>query len=92
LAQIEELALLPRAEYERLTALAAEAEEKADVAAYDAAMAEMAAGREGPLPAEVCALLLRGAGHHRPPQVGRCKGASESLEAIAKGLTCPRIG
>jgi hypothetical protein len=37
-------------------------EDAADVAAYDAAMAEIAAGRDGPLPAEVSALLLHGAG------------------------------
>jgi hypothetical protein len=56
----EELVLLSRVEYDRLAALAVEAEEDAaDVAAYDAAMAEIAAGRDGPLPAEVSALLLR---------------------------------
>jgi len=54
--------VLSRAEYDRLTALAAEAEEdRADVAAYDAASAEVAAGRDAPLPAEVSAMLLRGA-------------------------------
>ena len=48
----EELVLLSRVEYDRLAALATEAEEDAaDVAAYDAAMAAIAAGREGPLPA-----------------------------------------
>jgi DNA-binding Xre family transcriptional regulator len=58
----EELVLLSRAEYDRLAALAAEAEEDAaDVAAYDAAMAEIAVGRDGPLPAEVSTLLFRGA-------------------------------
>ena len=58
----EELVLLSRAEYDRLTALAAEADEDAaDVAAYDAAMAEIACGRDGALPGEVSALLLHGA-------------------------------
>jgi len=58
----EEMVLLSRAEYERLAALAAEAEEDAaDVAAYDAAMAEIAARGDKPLPAEVSASLLRGA-------------------------------
>ena len=58
----EELVLLSRVEYDRLAALATEAEEDAtDVAAYDAAMAAIAAGRDGPLPAEVTALLLRSA-------------------------------
>ena len=56
----EELVLLSRVEYDRLAALATEAEEDAaDVAAYDAAMAAIAAGRDGPLPAVVAALLLR---------------------------------
>ena len=58
----EEMVLLSRAEYERLAALAAEVEEDAaDVATYDAAMAEIAARGDRPLPAEVSALLLRGA-------------------------------
>jgi hypothetical protein len=58
----EELVLLPREEYERLVALAAQAEEEAaDVAAYDAAMADLENGKVGPLPAEVSAMLLRGA-------------------------------
>jgi hypothetical protein len=58
----EELVLLSRAEYDRLAALAAEAEEDAaDVAAYDAAMAEITDGRDAALPAEVSAFLLRGA-------------------------------
>ncbi len=58
----EELVLLSRAEYERLTALAAEAEEDAaDAAAYVAAKAEIAAGCESMMPAEISASLLRGA-------------------------------
>ena len=58
----EELVLLSRAEYDRLTALAAEADEDAaDVAAYDAAMAEIASGHDSALPVEVTAQLLRGA-------------------------------
>jgi DNA-binding Xre family transcriptional regulator len=60
--QGEELVLLSRAEFDRLRALAAEAEEDAaDVAAYDAVVTDLAAGRDSPLPAEVSALLLRGA-------------------------------
>ena len=59
----EELVVLSRAEFDRLAALAAIAEEDAaDVAAYDAAKADLAAGRDERLPAEVSALLLRGAG------------------------------
>jgi DNA-binding Xre family transcriptional regulator len=58
----EEMVLLSRAEYDRLVALAAEAEEDAaDVAAYDEAMSELAAGRDGPLPEPVSALVLKGA-------------------------------
>jgi len=60
--QGEELVLLSRTEYERLVALAAEAEEDAaDAAAYDAAIADLAAGKDSRLPAEVNALLMRGA-------------------------------
>ncbi len=56
----DELVVVPRAEYERLVAMAEEAaEELADLAAYDAAVAELAAGAASPLPAELSALLLR---------------------------------
>jgi DNA-binding Xre family transcriptional regulator len=58
----EELVVLARAEYDRLSALAAMAEEDAaDVAAFDAAVADLAAGRDERLPEEVSALLLSGA-------------------------------
>ena len=58
----EELVVLSRAEFDRLTALAAEAEEDAaDVAAYDAAMAALEGGAEAVLPAELSALILEGA-------------------------------
>lgn len=56
----EEIALLPRAEYEELVAKAAalddEAEDAMDIAMYDARKAEMSA----PLPPEVSARMLRG--------------------------------
>lgn len=56
----EELVILPRAEFERITALAGEAEEDAaDVAAYDAAKAELQRSGEVPWPAELSALLLK---------------------------------
>ena len=46
-SEIEELVVLPRAEFDRLAALAAEAEEDdADSAAYDSAMAALADGAE----------------------------------------------
>ena len=55
----DELVVVPRAEYERLVAMAEEAaEELADLAAYDAVVAELAAGEASPLPAELSALLL----------------------------------
>jgi DNA-binding XRE family transcriptional regulator len=56
----EELVVLPRAEFDRLTALAAEAEEDlADVAAYDAAKAEFAASGGAVFPPELSTLLLK---------------------------------
>ncbi|MFZ9502193.1 MAG: helix-turn-helix domain-containing protein [Beijerinckiaceae bacterium] len=56
-----ELVVLTRAEYDQLLALAQEAEEDAqDAAIYDARKAALASGRDGVLPAEVCARLLRG--------------------------------
>ncbi len=57
----EELAIMPRAEYEALVALAAEAEEDAaDLARYDERKAELAKDRAAALPPEVSALMLRG--------------------------------
>jgi DNA-binding XRE family transcriptional regulator len=56
----EELVVLPRAEYDRLVATAAEVEEElADIAAYDAALAELADAGASPLPTELSALLLK---------------------------------
>lgn len=56
----EELVVLPRAEYERLAARAAEADEDAaDVAAYDAAKAEFEAAGGVALPPELSALVLK---------------------------------
>lgn len=56
----EELVVLPRAEFERLTALASAAEEdEADIAAYDAAKAEFAASGGEALPPELSALILK---------------------------------
>ncbi len=53
----EELAVLPRAEYERLIALA---EGAADTAAYDAAKQALACGEEALVPGEVADRLLAG--------------------------------
>jgi ribosome-binding protein aMBF1 (putative translation factor) len=56
----EELVVLPRADYDRLRAMAAETEEDlADVSVYDAAVADLAASGASPLPAELSALLLK---------------------------------
>ena len=56
-----ELVLLTRAEFDKLIALAEEAEEDAaDVAIYDARKAEIAAEEHSHLPKEVSAMLLRG--------------------------------
>jgi antitoxin component HigA of HigAB toxin-antitoxin module len=53
----DELVVLPRAEYEKLVRLAADAEEDAaDVAIYDARKVQ----RGSPLPAEVTMAMLRG--------------------------------
>jgi len=55
----EELVVLPRAEFERLAALAAEAEEDADdVRTYLAAKADFARSGAEPYPADLTALLL----------------------------------
>jgi DNA-binding XRE family transcriptional regulator len=57
----EELAILPRAEYEALVAAASESEEEtADAAMYDACKAALVNDPNGLLPAEVSAFLLRG--------------------------------
>jgi DNA-binding Xre family transcriptional regulator len=57
----EELVVLPRADYEALLAAAEAHEEDADdVAIYDARKAELAAGADARLPAEVSSAMLRG--------------------------------
>jgi DNA-binding XRE family transcriptional regulator len=55
----EELIVLTRAEYDALRAAAAD-EDTDDVAMFDARMAELQAGTDARLPAEVTALMLRG--------------------------------
>ena len=57
----EELVVLSRADYDALTALAAEAEEDAaDIAAYDAAKAALASGTDAALPVAVSDAIHRG--------------------------------
>ena len=56
-----ELVLLTRAEFDKLIAIAEEAEENAaDIAIYDARKAELAADANSHLPRQVSAMLLRG--------------------------------
>lgn len=57
----EELVILPRAEYEALTANLDEDEDDLDVAAFDAAMSDLEAGADERLPPEVSTLILKGA-------------------------------
>lgn len=59
-----DLVVIPREDYEALLAAAAvdeDAEDAADIAAFDEAIADLAAGRDAVLPAEVSAAILRGA-------------------------------
>jgi len=60
-----DLVVIPREDYEALLAAASAddeaAEDAADVAAYDEAKAELAAGRDQALPREVGAAILKGA-------------------------------
>jgi hypothetical protein len=81
----EELVVVPRAEYERLAALAAEAEEDADdVRAYDAAMAEIAADPDW-FPADLTALLLK----HKSRLTAIRYWRGLSLEALAEKVAVP---
>ncbi len=57
----EELVVLPRSDYDALVRAAEEArEDAADAAVFDARMAELQAGRDARLAAEVSASMLRG--------------------------------
>lgn len=81
----EELAILPRAEFDRLAALAAEAEEDAvDVAAYDAAKAEFAASGSIAWPPKLSALLLKH--KSRLAAVRRWRGLSQAELAAKAGI------
>ncbi len=86
----EELVIVPRADYERLATLAAEAEEDADdISAYDAAMVELGDKPEWTSP-ELSALLLE---HKtRLGAIRRWKGLS--LDALAEdaGLSPKELG
>jgi ribosome-binding protein aMBF1 (putative translation factor) len=81
----EELVVLSRADYDRLLAMTAEAEEDlADVRAYDAAVADLAAGSGSPLPAELSALLLKYKSRLRA--VRRWRGMSQAELAVKVGI------
>lgn len=56
----EEMAVLPRAEYESLLAAAAQDDDEADTALFKARMAELEQGTAHHLPEDVSALMLRG--------------------------------
>jgi antitoxin component HigA of HigAB toxin-antitoxin module len=77
----DELAVLPRSEYEALIEAAeAAAEDAADIAAYDAAMADPL-GLE-PLPAELSQLILKGNGVLKSIRLWRNLGQVELADAI----------
>ncbi len=81
----EELVVLPRAEFDRIAALAAEAEEDAaDVAAYDAAKAEFEAGGVAAFPAELSALLLKT--KSRLTAIRKWRGLSQAELAAKAGI------
>jgi DNA-binding XRE family transcriptional regulator len=57
----DEMVVIPKAEYDALLRLATEAaEDAADVAAYDAAMAEITADPDSRLPVEISGFMLKG--------------------------------
>jgi ribosome-binding protein aMBF1 (putative translation factor) len=81
----EELVVLPRADYDRLLTMAAEAEEDlADVSAYDAAVADLAESGASPLPAELSPLLLKY--KSRLAAVRRWRGMSQAELAARAGV------
>jgi hypothetical protein len=81
----EELVVLSRAEFDRLSALAAEAEEDAaDVKAYDEAIAALGAGAEDILPADLTALIL--ARKSRLAAVRKWRGLSQAQLASGAKL------
>ncbi len=80
----EELSVMPKREYDALVRAAEEAmEDAADVAAFDAAMADLAGS--SPLPAEVSANVLKGMGLLRA--IRTWKGKQQQEVAAAAGLS-----
>ena len=81
----EELVVLPRAEFERLMALASEAEEDAaDVAACDTAKAEFEASDGETVPPEVSRMVLDG--KSRLAAVRKWRGQSQAELAQRVGI------
>jgi ribosome-binding protein aMBF1 (putative translation factor) len=82
----EEMVVIPRAEYDALVAAAnAEAEDEDDVAIYDARKADLAAGRDVALPAEVSVYMLKGDSLLKAAR--RWRGISQSDLAEQAGLS-----
>ena len=80
-----ELVVLTRAEFDDIMARLAEAEEEADdVAAYDAARAELAATPNPLLPAEVSALVLKG--DHLLRALRKWRGLTQASLASSCGI------
>jgi DNA-binding XRE family transcriptional regulator len=79
----EEMVVIPRREYERLKAAAAD-EDADDVAIYDARKAELAGDPDALLPAPVSAAMLRGDSRFRA--LRRWRGLSQSALAARAGV------
>jgi DNA-binding XRE family transcriptional regulator len=79
----EEMVVIPRREYERLKAAAAD-EDADDVAIYDARKAELAGDPDALLPAPVSAAMLRGDSRFRA--LRRWRGLSQSALAAKAGV------
>ena len=86
----EELVVVPRAEFERLAALAAEAEEDADdLQTYLDAKAAISASGSNPLPPDLSALLLQH--KSRLEAVRRWRGLSRQDLADRAGLALEEL-
>ncbi|WP_252511200.1 helix-turn-helix domain-containing protein [Phreatobacter aquaticus] len=86
----EEMVIMSRAEFDRLAALASEAEEMADdIAVYDARKAAFAAQGRMVLPAEVSALILKGKGVLTA--IRKWRGLTQVELAKAAGIEQPYL-
>lgn len=80
----EEMIVMPRADYEALLAGQYDPEDDADIAMFDARMAELAGGTISPLPAEVSASIL--AGDTRLKAIRKWRGLPQALLAERAGI------